>query len=729
MGLTILAFVAAPCLAFLCALCLRRAGGLAKPYAAAPRIAAAFCAVLALYCLDQGLAFVFAGPGFPTSSPLIMERLSASLMTDAQLLVLLFALYFPAPVRQALRAAAWAGAIALGLAAAYSALSSFDYMISVYRPWTTVFRIEGPRYGLFVWTDAALGALTFLVLCLRSALESDRVQKQRALVAASFVLAASASILVSTGLFEASDAKRPSFVLAPAGALLLATGLYYALSLARLFDRAAIGRALLGYGALLVAAGLPAGGAAAGLALLGRESSPLLPAIGAPIVFAAAALLGRRFIARFFQTIAFRGSYRERLQSELAAIDFAAGRDQVLAQTYACLARGLGLGRLRVLVEDEGEELRPVFPARKLEASLERAPSLQRGTELLEALEAIGSTVILRTEAQADPAYAQARGPLLELFAKLEAEAFVVALEGRRAIALFALGPRGTGAEYTAYDYESLRSVYGKLYVIAYYLKNVARERLTETVDREIALSDQVRRYALDNVDRIEHPLADAGWISRSPRGLGGEFIDSVRLSRDRWFLAMGDISGTGLSAAMSMLVLKSMIRTFLGVERDFVGLVSRVNDFIKDQLPRGSIFAGYFACLDLSKPAIYFVNCGIPAMILRSPGLDDFIEVKGEGRILGFVRDIGPLVKVRRMELRPGSMVIATTDGIVDCENLRGERFGEEGLRRAALKHLALPASIVASAIADEALAFSGGPQEDELSVFALKIGEGRRG
>ena len=190
--------------------------------------------------------------------------------------------------------------------------------------------------------------------------------------------------------------------------------------------------------------------------------------------------------------------------------------------------------------------------------------------------------------------------------------------------------------------------------------------------------------------------------MSRSARSLGGDFIDFVRLSQDRWFIVMGDISGKGLSASMNMLILKSMVRTFLRVERDFVGLVSRVNAFIKDNLPKGTFLAGVFGYLDLAKDIFYFINCGVPTILLYSPGFDTFIEVQGEGRILGFVKDISPYLKPRKLVLPAGSALVTATDGILDSENLRGERFGKERLRRSCTPAFAASAEITAGTMED---------------------------
>ncbi len=712
MGLTILAFISAPGFAALFALALRRGAGL--PGRA---IVATVAALLTVYSLAQGLVFILTGPGFYQGYALALERASGSLVILTHFLLLLFALHFPTPLPLWARALGWGLSLPLALAAAWDASFTLDYLVSVYRPWTTIFRSEGIRYGVFIFGDAVVGGLAALALAVRAAIAKSRVQRLRSGVAADFVATGAALVLVSTGLLAAGQAKRPSFVFAPAGALLLAGGLTYAFRLSRLFDWRVVARNLIGYGALLVVVGLPAGAAVAGLVLAGRDSSPLLPAAGGSAVFVIAALAGRLFFARFFARLLARGDYRVKLESDLAAVDLAQGRDAVLGAVYGHLERALDLADFTVLIDDDLGFLRTVY------SPTGRAATVERGTRVSELLESTQSGVVLKSEALTAPGDARSRESLIGLFESLRAEALVVILEGRRAIGLFGLGARRTGAEYTAYDYDSFRAIYGKLFVIAYYLKNVARESIIETVDREIALSDQVIRFALEKVDRIDHPNADVSWVARSTRGLGGDFIDFVRLSKDRWFFVLGDVSGKGLSASMNMLILKSMIRTFLRVEKHFMGLVSRVNVFVKENLPRGTFFAGLFGYLDFSRDAFYYVNCGVPTILLYSPSFDTFIDVQGEGRILGFVKDISPYLRPRRLTLPPGSAIVTATDGLLDGENLRGERFGKERLLRSVRARLSLPSEGMVSGAMDDFLSFTDQRQQDDITLFVMKL------
>jgi serine phosphatase RsbU (regulator of sigma subunit) len=165
------------------------------------------------------------------------------------------------------------------------------------------------------------------------------------------------------------------------------------------------------------------------------------------------------------------------------------------------------------------------------------------------------------------------------------------------------------------------------------------------------------------------------------------------------------------------------MIRTFLRIEKDFVALVARVNAFIKDNLPKGTFFAGVFGYLDLSKDAFFYINCGVPTIMLYSPAFDTFIEVQGEGRILGFVKDVAPYLKPRRLALTPGSAIVASTDGLLDSENLRGERFGKERLRRSVHERLGLTAAEISSGSMGDLLSFTDQRQDDDVTLFVMKL------
>ncbi|MDP3178785.1 MAG: PP2C family serine/threonine-protein phosphatase, partial [Spirochaetaceae bacterium] len=634
MGLNVFLFAIVPALLAFGLIARSRGGG-----SGAAQVAALLSLLLAASAFAKGLSYIYAESSTAFPLALTLERASGAALFAAHAALLLLVFHFPAPAPLLARRLALAVLVALVAYVGFRIAFTIDYMRTLRRMGMVFVRVKGYYFDLATTGQAILGFAACAALTARAFSSKERIQRLRVALALVGVIP---SLLATWWLSSADLTTLPSgniflivpitayYTLVPIAFLVMGAVVDYAVNVTRILDWKALGGRLLAYAALLVVAGIPSGIAVAALSSL-RRFSVLIPLIGVPLVFAGTYIAARRFAGGFFERLTGRSEYREQLESELSHIDLSLGRDAVLGELYRLLSGALDFTDFALLVEDDRGALKTAY------APTGAKTAIERGSVLAKALEEASASVILKSEAQASSAYEAVRAELLGLFDKLKAEALILVREGRRVIGVFALGPRRTGADYTAYDYETFRAIYGKLFVFAYYLKNVARESILHMVDRELALSDQVIRFALENIDPIKHEKTDTAWVMKSTRNLGGDFIDFVRLSQDRWFFVMGDVSGKGLSASMNMLILKSMIRTFLRVEKDFVGLVVRVNAFIKDNLPRGTFFAGVFGYFDLAKDSFYYINCGVPAMLLYSPSFDTFIEVQGEGRVLGF--------------------------------------------------------------------------------------------
>lgn len=709
MGLSILAFIAAAGILATMAIMASRAKTAAARYNMVVDL------FLAAFSVVQGVAAI-TGPRSGEDSTILVYRLIMAFLFVAEALMLNFALAFPR------RLGTWSRVVsgfALAAAAAIAGVVlATDFCIggAVTLADGRFYPVPGAGFGLMRLLALGFAVGAAAVHALRMVRTDDSINRQRS------ALALAAVLLGTLSIFYFTD-PRPGMITDPLYysfpailALAMAAATTYALSISRLFDWRELFRTLASYILIAAVIGLPTGGVILLLILLGSTSKAILLA-SAAIVFFVAFNLAQNFSARFLERVGSRSEYREMLESALAHIDLSAGRDAVLADLDSVLTENLGCQDLAVLIEDDRSVLRTAHATSGGHASLDR------GNPVREHLERSNARVLMLSEAQADASHFAVQDELIALFSGLKAEVLIIAREGRRIIGVFAIGQRKNGSAYTAYDYETFKAIAGKLFVFAFYLKNVARESILYTVDRELALSDQVIRFATEHVAPVDSPHADAAWAMRSTRSLGGDFVDFVRIGKERWFFVLGDVSGKGLSASMNMLILKSMIRTFLRIEKDFAGLVQRVNAFIKDYLPKGSFFAGVFGYFDFEKRTLYFINCGVPAILLYSPAFDAFIEVQGEGRILGFVRDVKPLLKPRKLSLSPGTALVLSTDGLLDSENIRSERFGRDRLRKAARSRLERSAREIADGVIDDLMEFTEKRQEDDITLLVMKI------
>lgn len=585
------------------------------------------------------------------------------------------------------------------------------YLVSVTRTGSDFFRVDGALHGVLGSTGAAFGLVAALVMAVRSRTVRNRVHRQHLVVMATGLVGSTvwgylfAVLGPSSGLglmYPMSAANVIPSVLTGA----------WALTSTRPFQTGAMVRSILGYTVVAVLAGVPTG-VIMGLVYLLRDSSPLITIIAGALLFLPMARLADTIVRNRPGSSRDEAS-REELATGIAHLDLSAGRETVLKGLEALMSSALDCSWVVVLTEDDDGNLVRILPD---DGSL----VTPAGSPVAEAISAVDRRVLFRSDLQSDPALSRQSAALSVFFDALGAEAVVLASEGRRVVGVFAFGPRRSGAEYDQLDYAMLEAVHGKLFVIAYYVKHVGRESLLATVEQELGLADQIISAVQERVDAINHPSASLAYRCVAPRGLGGDMFDTVRLSEHRWFFVVGDVAGKGLNASMSMVILKSMIRTLLGSEKDFTALVAGINTFIKDRLPRGTFFSGVFGFLALDRGTLHFINCGIPAMFYRTPGLDTAIETQGEGRMLGFVRNVTPYLKTRKLVLTPGSRLVMATDGILDAESIRGERYGKERLSRILAENTGSTAAATIDAMTASVESFAGGRIDDDYTVLVL--------
>lgn len=409
--------------------------------------------------------------------------------------------------------------------------------------------------------------------------------------------------------------------------------------------------------------------------------------------------------------------YVEQLEKDLATLDYSDSPDQIVKNMREMLTRNIGLQKVQVLVNNNMDMLESAYDEEGWAAT-----RISTGEKVLDSLLNQNRTILLRSAIDNGYNYGVSRAELQALFDKADCDAIILLIEGRHLLGALLLGKKSAGNVYNDYDEEVFTRLYSYFFVFGYYMKNIANQSVVGTVNREIKMSAQIITSIQENMDPIRNPKINAGYLMRHAHNIGGEFVDLIRLSDTRHIFVMGDLSGKGISASMSMVIVKSIIRTFLAKTHDFKLLVEKVNQFIRFSLPKGTFFEGVFGLIDFSDNTMYYINCGIPALFVYTRAFNNVIEVQGEGRVLGFAKDIGPLIKVKKLQLNPGDIVVACTDGLIDCRSLRGTRFGRDRVQKAITENVMYDGMRMAQFIFDSLVNFLSKELDDDVSILVLK-------
>ncbi len=428
---------------------------------------------------------------------------------------------------------------------------------------------------------------------------------------------------------------------------------------------------------------------------------------------------GRKYLSRF--NILRDDKYGKIFEDQLASIDYEGDTNEITKKLYEIFRSNCSTSSLQVLIDNGEGELESIYSSNGLK--LKYAFSNPAFDVLLN----LNRNVVFRDYAEHNYNVASVRMELKEILDAADSDVMILLNEGRRILGAIMLGKKLTKNIYDDYDYETFTKLYSYFFVVGYYMKNIVNESVVGTVNREIKMSGQIITSIQENMDQIKNPKVDAGYIMVPAHNIGGEFIDFIRLNDTRHIFVIGAMSGKGIAASMNMVILKSVIRTFLAETTDFKLLVEKINSFIRNSLPKGSYFAGMFGLIDFATDTLYYINCGSPALFLYSRAYNNIIEIQGEGRVLGFAKDISSLVKVKKVKLAEGDMVAACTDGLIETRSLRGELFGKDRVGHSITENATYPANKMAQFTYDALVQFSSKELEDDITVLVLKYKGGK--
>jgi sigma-B regulation protein RsbU (phosphoserine phosphatase) len=239
-------------------------------------------------------------------------------------------------------------------------------------------------------------------------------------------------------------------------------------------------------------------------------------------------------------------------------------------------------------------------------------------------------------------------------------------------------------------------------------------------VSEDWAVACDVQERFMQHRQPMSHALSYTARC-RQVRALGGDCYDFLPLSHSRLALAIGDASGKSLAGALMIASVQSSLRTaasFAG--NDAAAVVRSVNAQVyASSLPDryATLFYGVF---DGETRRLQYVNGGHnPPLIMRDDGSTICLE-RG-GAPLGMFPNWA--YEEALVQLRPGDLVVAYTDGVTEALNSAGEEWGVEGLRKAVSQTASQSAEDIAGRIFTSMDEFSRGHQTDDATVLVARV------
>jgi len=282
------------------------------------------------------------------------------------------------------------------------------------------------------------------------------------------------------------------------------------------------------------------------------------------------------------------------------------------------------------------------------------------------------------------------------------------------------LGPRAAGAEYGAVEQEVLRTCADQLALMIENARLTTRVVEQEKLRRDLALATEVQRRLLPERPPDGHIAALAA-VSLPARSVGGDYYDFIDVGDNRIGIALADVAGKGVAAALIMSVVQASLR-ILSSEGDISlpQLAAKMNSFLHRSTASNSYATFFYAQIDERSRQLRYVNAGhLPPYLLRA---SDLQELSAGGAVIGLFPHMS--YEEATIDLLPGDVLIAFTDGVTEALNVKEEEFGDERLKELLRRVVHLPVQEIASRISEELRTWiKDTSQYDDLTFVVMKV------
>jgi len=288
-----------------------------------------------------------------------------------------------------------------------------------------------------------------------------------------------------------------------------------------------------------------------------------------------------------------------------------------------------------------------------------------------------------------------------------------------------ALGPKLSDEPYSRTDLSLLRSVAAQTGLA------IENSRLTATVAAEAAQRERLNRE-LEIARDVQHRLfpqkrpeiegIQYAGMCRPALSVGGDYYDYMALSEGRLCLAVGDVSGKGIPAAILMAVLQTSVRgQAMVMNPDLSALIANVNLLVDESSAKGHFATLFYAQYNPSLKRLRYVNAGHnPPFLIRADGSHEVL--KSTGVAIGWTKRA--VFREAQVHLNSGDTLFLYTDGFTEAMNHSSEEFGEERLLQIALQCRPLHPEAILPAVLHTVDRFTAGaPQNDDMTMIVLKV------
>lgn len=248
--------------------------------------------------------------------------------------------------------------------------------------------------------------------------------------------------------------------------------------------------------------------------------------------------------------------------------------------------------------------------------------------------------------------------------------------------------------------------------------------REQERMRGELATARRIQQAMLP-ASAPESGSLNIDFFAESASEVGGDYFDFLPVGEHQMAIAIGDVTGHGVPAALLMAVVRSCLHTQVLTNHRVIDVMKVANNLVRSSSLERQLMTFFYSILDTRTGILTYANAGHlhPYLFRASTGV---VEILPSASYPLGVRDSATYPE-KQVQLHPGDLLVFYSDGIIEAKSPDGEEFGFDRMEGLVRSHGDLPADRFVKELLAEwrqfTLASKEQPNEDDVTVVAVKL------
>ncbi|HEV8169477.1 MAG TPA: GAF domain-containing SpoIIE family protein phosphatase [Pyrinomonadaceae bacterium] len=291
-------------------------------------------------------------------------------------------------------------------------------------------------------------------------------------------------------------------------------------------------------------------------------------------------------------------------------------------------------------------------------------------------------------------------------------------------VGILSFGPRRGGFQYSVADRELLMSIAGQLALIIDNARLTERMVAQERMRRELALAAEVQQRLLPSQAPKTNGMEVAGFCEPA-RGVGGDYYDFIKFDNSQLGVAIADVAGKGMPAALLMSTVQATLRSLTArngsTNSDLSSIVSKLNRLLFESTNGNHYVTFFYATFDHSTRRLTYVNAGHNPPLYLQHG-SEFRELTSGGLVAGAFEHAA--YEQETVQMSSNDLLFLYTDGLTEALNAEGEEFGTTRMMETLKSIASLSADQIRDVVARRVKEWCAGMSlYDDLTFVVMKV------